>query len=509
MKELHDLRLRGLRMLAVFGAAMAAVLLVWSIWIGDVVFGVVALAVAAGPACFAMIGRADVVARTATGATAPIFAALMLALARDTGWLIDMHMTFFAFLAMLAVLADWRAILAATVVTAVHHLSLNFLAPAFVFGEATSDLWRVLFHALIVVIETAALVALCVQLEALIVGQAHERQVRAETEEAARAERERISREQKHVLEQLRSRLAALSNGSLKERIDEPFPEQYEAIRHALNETCGELEQLVGAVVETADGVARGSAEMRYASDDLAARTSRDSSAIENIEDLSRTLSSELTEASQMCADTHRITSEVKQEVDNGKDVIESVSGAMERIKGSAGKIGDIIDIIDSIAFQTNLLALNAGVEAARAGESGKGFAVVAHEVHALAQRATEAAASVKNLIAQSSTDVNEGAELVDRMGSLLTVIVKHFGTIDDNIREVAERAAGTTGSFGKVSGSIRELGVSMQQNAAMVEESNAAMHQLTSQSDVLRQLVQRFDHGGQYQEEEVLRAVA
>ncbi len=494
MNAMHNLRLRGMRMLAGTSIAVAFILLLWSVYQGQILFGLAAMAVAAGPAVLALLGQADKASRIAMGVSLPIFAALALALARGSGWIMDMHMTFFAFLAILTVLADWRPILAATGVTAVHHLVLNFAAPAYVFTDG-SDIARVLFHAVILLIEAGALIALCVQLEKLIVDRVELRAERDEAEEAMRAEREAENAKQQQVLGQLRERLSALADGKLRERIVEPFSAEYDGIRKALNDTCNELEQLVGAVVSTAESVARGAAEIRSASDDLADRTARDSSQIESITVTAHKLTGDLREAATMCDDTRTITHKVKQEVDEGQGVIDSVGEAMGRIEGSAEKIGDIVDIIDGIAFQTNLLALNAGVEAARAGESGKGFAVVASEVRALAQRSTEAASSIKELINQSSSDIGDGAKLVQQMGKLLTLVVEEFSTINERIDIIADRAGQSTEEFGSVSGAIDSLGMSMQQNAAMVEESNAAQHQLGTQASQLREWVSRFEY--------------
>ena len=494
MNDLQELRTGGMRLMSWVCIAMALMLLAWGLYEGKMVFPIAGLAMAGVPIYLGMTRRADTVARVAMGITVITYAVLFLAMGRGSPYIIDLHLPFFALMAMLAILADWRPILAASLVVAVHHLLLNFVAPAYMFPDG-SDFGRLIFHCVVWIAETGALMALCMQLEKLIVGQAQTRAEAEAAEAAVAAEREAISAKQQTVLAQLSARLGALAEGRLSDRINVPFSAEYEPIRQALNATCNELEALVGAVVSTADSVARGTAEIRSASDDLADRTARDSSQIESITATAHKLTGDLKEASSLCDDTRTVTQRVKHEVDEGKGVIDSVSEAMGRIEGSAGKIGDIVDIIDGIAFQTNLLALNAGVEAARAGESGKGFAVVAHEVRALAQRSTEAASSIKALIAQSSSDIGDGAQLVEKMGGLLTLIVEQFSTINERIDEIAHRAGRNTEDFSTVSSAIDSLGFSMQQNAAMVEESNAAQHQLSTQAEQLRSLVAKFDY--------------
>ncbi|MEM7780115.1 MAG: methyl-accepting chemotaxis protein [Pseudomonadota bacterium] len=494
MNDLTAIRTSGIRYLAALCVVSFIITAVWGVVADQIIFGVIGFVIMIGPIFFALTGRTDAVARIAMGAIIPVYAALFVALASDTGWIIDMHMTFFAFLAITVVLADWRAILASTLVIAAHHLLLNFAAPVYVFASGP-DIYRVLFHALIVVIESAALMSVCIGLERLMLGNAAEKAKREEVEAATQAEREELAQRQQHVLTSLRTRLSALAQGKLNARIDDPFSDEYEGIRKAVNETCHDLERLVAAVAMSSDAIAIGASEIRSASDDLATRTGRDSLRIEELANTSNELTEELREATMLCEETKAISQEIRGEVDKGKSVIGDVSDAMSRIEGLAGKIGDIIDLIEGIAFQTNLLALNAGVEAARAGESGKGFAVVASEVRALAQRSTEAASSIKTLISQSSSDIANGADLSQQMGGLLSLVVERFGNIDERINELASRSGRSTQKFSDVHQSIAAMGQSMQQNAAMSEQSNAAQNQLDERAAELRSMIERFEY--------------
>lgn len=496
MEELNRLRQQGVQLLGGLAAVTATILLVWSLIAGVPIYGFAALALAALPILFAVSGRADSLARIALGASFPLFPALMLALAKGTGWLLDMHMVFFAFLAVLAIMADWRVILAATATTAIHHLALNFIAPAYVFPDGAS-LLRVLFHALIVVVEAGVLVMLCTRLENLITGLMEAREKQAEQDARVTAERERIAAEQNEVLSAMSDRLRALSNGDLATQLHAPFPDQYEPARDMLNSSCLELDRLVGSVAINADRVTTGSREMREASIDLASKTEEQSASIENVSRTTADLLRQFQDNSQMWSETRETALEAKRDADRGTAVIAGAAEAMERIESSSAQIDEMIAFIDSIAFQTNLLALNAGVEAARAGEAGKGFAVVANEVRELAQRSGDSATAIKELIRTSKTEVSTGVDKVQEMVTLLGSVVKRFTEIADQIDNIANRSDQTLSGIEQINEAMALLDRAMQQNAAMAEQTSAASVELLQSADALKTHVSRFDHSG------------
>jgi methyl-accepting chemotaxis protein len=165
----------------------------------------------------------------------------------------------------------------------------------------------------------------------------------------------------------------------------------------------------------------------------------------------------------------------------------------MGAIESSADKISLIIGVIDEIAFQTNLLALNAGVEAARAGEAGRGFAVVASEVRALAQRSAEAAREIKSLITASSVQVKSGVSLVGETGEALSAIVARVMEINQLMSEITASTQEQSTALHEVNTAVNQMDQVTQQNAAMVEESTAASHNLTQEGARLASLVARF----------------
>ena len=169
---------------------------------------------------------------------------------------------------------------------------------------------------------------------------------------------------------------------------------------------------------------------------------------------------------------------------------------AMDGISRRSAEIGDIIGVIDEIAFQTNLLALNAGVEAARAGESGRGFAVVASEVRTLAQRSAEAAKEIKALISASAQEVAEGVKLVGESGRALETIAAKVAEMDALAAEIASSAQEQATGLGQVNAAVNQMDQVTQQNAAMVEQTTAAAAGLQNETRQLAALVSRFNTG-------------
>ena len=168
----------------------------------------------------------------------------------------------------------------------------------------------------------------------------------------------------------------------------------------------------------------------------------------------------------------------------------------MRNIAASSKEMNEIISTIDGLAFQTNLLALNAGVEAARAGSAGAGFALVANEVRSLAQRSTEAANSIRDLVSTSDSMISEGVTLVENSGEALQVIVSEVTEVSDLMDEIAQAAARQASGIAEISAMVALMDKSTQQNAAMVEESTACSQNLFNETKRLFHQLSFFDLG-------------
>src|SRR6185369_5663500 len=178
---------------------------------------------------------------------------------------------------------------------------------------------------------------------------------------------------------------------------------------------------------------------------------------------------------------------------DRGGKVVAQTVEAMAKIEESSRKISDIIGVIDEIARQTNLLALNAAVEAARAGEAGRGFAVVASEVRSLAQRSSQAAKDIKDLITNSNSQVKGGVDLVNRAGTALTEIVQSIKSVADIVAEIAHASAEQASGIDQVNKALSQMDEVTQQNSALVEENAATAKTLENQAKAMDERVSFF----------------
>ena len=298
------------------------------------------------------------------------------------------------------------------------------------------------------------------------------------------------------VLDSLREGLCALAGGDLTYRLTAPFRPACENLRATFNQSVEQLANLLDRVSETARRVSTGAVEIRAASDDLAHRNQQQAAGVEETSAAMNEVAAIVRQTATNAVSVQQSINGTHREANEGGVVVQRATEAMAAIERSSHEIGNIIGVIDGIAFQTNLLALNAGVEAARAGDAGKGFAVVANEVRALAQRSAEAAKNIKGLITASTDQVGSGVLLVDETGKLLRHIVAQVGEISERVADIASSAEKQAGTLSQVSNAMGEMDRVTQQNAAMVEEATAASRSLAEEASALTEMVARFHTG-------------
>ncbi|WP_132073152.1 methyl-accepting chemotaxis protein [Sinorhizobium americanum] len=309
-------------------------------------------------------------------------------------------------------------------------------------------------------------------------------------------QRNALAEQTGQAVHQLAAALQNLAGGDLTQRIDTPFIPSLDKLRLDFNGAVEKLRQAMQAVAENASAIAAGAQEIRSASDDLAKRTEQQAASVEETAAALDEITTTVADSSNRAQEAGQLVRKTKDNAERSGRVVRDAVGAMGKIEASAVEIGNIIGVIDEIAFQTNLLALNAGVEAARAGEAGKGFAVVAQEVRELAQRSAKAAKEIKELINTSNDHVKSGVALVGETGKALEEIVEQVQQVDGNVGAIVEASREQATGLKEISTAVNTMDQGTQKNAAMVEEATAAAHGLAKEADALFQLLRQFDIG-------------
>jgi methyl-accepting chemotaxis protein-1 (serine sensor receptor) len=265
---------------------------------------------------------------------------------------------------------------------------------------------------------------------------------------------------------------------------------ELQAALKAMNES---LVRIVADVRQGSDSIATGSAQIATGNTDLSTRTEQQASSLQETAASMEQMNTTVRNSADTARQATQLATSASSAAVKGGEVVGHVVATMQDIQHSSQKIGDIIGVIDGIAFQTNILALNAAVEAARAGEQGRGFAVVASEVRNLAQRSAEAAKEIKGLIGASVDKVDTGSRLVGEARTAMDDIVGQVRRVTDLIAEIGAATAEQTNGIGQVNTAITQLDQATQQNAALVEESAAAAESLRTQAARLAEAVGFF----------------
>ncbi|WP_105439274.1 methyl-accepting chemotaxis protein [Neorhizobium sp. T25_13] len=287
--------------------------------------------------------------------------------------------------------------------------------------------------------------------------------------------------------------VAALAQGDLTDEMHGEFQGPFGGLRRDVNSTMGGLRTVMDEVRAAIDTINSGTDELSNAAGDLARRTEQQAASLEETAASLEEITAAVKNSTGRAAEASQMVGEARKSTNESSAVVTDAVSAMGRIEQASNEIGQIIGVIDEIAFQTNLLALNAGVEAARAGEAGKGFAVVAQEVRELAQRSAQAAKDIKGLITRSRTEVQTGVRLVTATGDALSVIQTQVTKINDHVHSIATAAKEQTVGLSEVNTAVNQMDQVTQQNAAMVEQATANTRRLADEVVTLSRLISRF----------------
>lgn len=447
--------------------------------------GAIALGVVNGPA---LSGSFLAIALTAAGvimwriAPGSLFSSIGLAVSgmlmvclhiQLSMGLTELHFGVFVFLAFLLVYRDWRPIAAAAATIAVHHILFDRLQslgwPVFCMTEA--NFGRVLIHATFVVVQTAVEVLMALRM-----------------------------RSDAQAAQELHDLCHPTSDGQLNLDVSEVKVRSSTAIE--VREAFLKLQDLVHQARMTSEVVLNSSANIAQSNQQLEQRAHTTSTQLQAttgcVQEIQKSAQSSATES----ASARRLASQATQDAEKCGELVAQVVVAMNAINESSRKIGEIVSLIDSIAFQTNILALNAAVEAARAGEHGNGFAVVATEVRQLAQRSANAAKDVRDLIKSSLQHANEGVGLVDTAGASMKSVVDQTITMAQVIDNLSMRSHEQAQSLEQAAATVTTLDEMAKETVKLVEQSTASASLLLQQAQKLKMVVTGVKSGKLVNEE-------
>ncbi|MCG8482958.1 MAG: methyl-accepting chemotaxis protein [Clostridia bacterium] len=292
--------------------------------------------------------------------------------------------------------------------------------------------------------------------------------------------------------------LDQMAQKNLSSSIEREYIGDFSLLRQSINHIVDQFNLVLSEINSVAEEVESGANQVASSSQNLSQGASEQASSVEQISATTMEVSNQTKENAEYANKANHLSSKAKSDAQNGNGQMNQMLRAMEETKEASKNIGNIIKVIDEIAFQTNILALNAAVEAARAGEHGKGFAVVAEEVRNLAARSAEAAKETTNLIDDSINKVEEGYKIANETAAALQEIVDGITNVEQIVASIAQASNQQEVSINEINSGIQQISNVTQTNTATSEESASASQQMSAQAHTLKKLIQEFILKGQ-----------
>ena len=295
------------------------------------------------------------------------------------------------------------------------------------------------------------------------------------------------------VIQDISSTTGQMAKGNFDVELTAVFPGDLKPIQDSINQFVLRMSETIANISSSADQVSAGSDQVSNSAQSLAQGATEQASSVEELSATIADISENAKKTAAAAEDAGKFVNEAGGQLNMSMEYVKHLNVAMENISNSSQEIGKIIATIENIAFQTNILALNAAVEAARAGSAGKGFAVVADEVRNLATKSDEAAKATKELIDGSISAVTEGTEAVQKVTGALTRTAETAGSVTSIMENVVEAVENQTQAIIQVTEGIDQISAVVQTNSATSEECAAASEQLSSQANIMHQMMAEF----------------
>ena len=402
---------------------------------------------------------------------------LLVACLKGHPWQIDMHMYFFAAVGILACLIDWVAIVFATIAVALHHLLLDLFIPAYVFPGSETDIARVVLHAVILLLESGALIVICLLIKSAF----------AASEKAQQTAHEALVRVRESVAEQERNAEAAREERRLFiAKIASEFETSVKGIAQGVTRASTELSEVATSMVKTVATSTDLSASASTAAGEM-------SNNVQSVSASANELSASVREISEQLQKTNHLVQQSTTKTRNADKLAQVLTTA-------TNKVSEVMGMISGIASQINLLALNATIESARAGEAGRGFAVVASEVKNLAGQTDRSIEEIKNVVTEmrgAAADITQAlaeidhsvADISSASTTVAAAVEEQSATTNEIARTMQNAARGTQ----TISGNLQRVNESSTQTSTSANQMLGAATNLTQQAEVLREHVDSF----------------